>query len=134
MSFQQKIDFSPLRGQFFVENKVRFGFLVEKYVGMGQTKIWKNWFDFVKKPKNRFFSFFGFFTKIKINHYKNQLSQILVWPIPTYFLTRNPNLTLFSTKNWLLSDEKLIFCWKLNFQIWLSIKKTRFWPLWRPFF
>ena len=123
-----------------MKNNVRFGFLVKKYVGIGQPEFKKRWFfvviyfDFREKPKNRVFTFFGFFTKFKINHYKNHFFRISGLPIPTYFLTGNPNLTLFLAKNWPQKGVKSIFCWNLNFQKLASYKKTRFWPLSVPLF
>ena len=80
--------------------------------GVCSDLFWLSW----KTKKSIFYIFFGFFTTFKINHYKNHFFGISGWPILTYFLTRNPNLTLFLAKNWPQKGVKSIFCWKLNFQ------------------
>ena len=70
MSFQQKIDFSPLWVQFFAKNNVRFGFLVKKYVGLGQPEFKKGRFSsdlfwFSWKTKKSIFYIFWFYHKIQ---------------------------------------------------------------------
>ena len=87
------------------------------------------YFDFrekTKKSKNRFF---GFFAKIKIKHYKKHFFWISGWPIPTYFLTRNPNLTLFFKKSGPLRGQNHVFYRKPFFENWVSNKKSIFNPL-----
>ena len=71
------MDLSPLRGQFSVKNNVRFGFLVNKYVGMGQPEIQKKvvsyviYFDFGKKSqKIDIFNFWFFYENQNKSHTK----------------------------------------------------------------